>query len=112
MREEVRIITAHQKGDPSTRGANSNNPILVGFVNPHHDFSLNLSGTAPPPGTTHVSPIASEAHRITDQFCEHFRVLRTKVSILEAENLVLRRMVENLLTPVRVVPPTPQKDQH
>ena len=58
-----------------------------------------------------MSPPISEAHRITDQFCEDFCVLKAKVAILEAKNLVLRHIVENLMTPTRVVPPSPPKDQ-
>ena len=110
VREEVKIVSAHQRGNPSTRGASSSNPILVGFINPHYDISLNLSGAAPPLGTPYVSPTISEAHRITDQFYEDFRVLKAKVAILEAENNALRHMVENLMTPTRVVFPSPPKE--
>ena len=109
VREEVKIISAHQRGNPLARGASSSNSSLVGFIHPHYDISLNLSGTAPPQETPYVSPTISEAHRITDQFCEDFRVLKAKVAILEAENDALRHMVENLMTPTRVVPPTPPK---
>ena len=83
----------------------------MGFVHPQHDISLNLSGTTPLRGTSHIPPLVYEAHRITDQFREDFRVLKAKVTILEAENLVLRRMVEDLLTPIRAVLPSPPKDQ-
>ena len=89
VREEIRIVSAHQQGDPSTRGASPNNPILVGFVNPQHTLSLDVSGTAPPRGAPRVSPLVAEAHRVTDQFCENFRVLKAEVAILEAENLTL-----------------------
>ena len=96
VREEVKIVSAHQRGNPSTRGASSSNPILVGFINPQHDLSLNLSGTAPPREAPHVTPAISEAHRITDQFCEDFCVLKVQVTILEAENQTLRRIIKDL----------------
>src|ERR1041385_5880752 len=35
VREEVKTITCQQQGGPS-------NPIMVGFVQPHYDLSLNL----------------------------------------------------------------------
>ena len=38
VRKEVKNITAQQQGGPS-------NPIIVGFVQPQYDLSLNLSGT-------------------------------------------------------------------
>jgi len=96
VREEVKMVTIQQEGDPSTRGANSNNPILVGFVNPQHDLSLNLSGTDPPREAPRVSSTISEAHRIADQICEDFRVLRAQVAILEAENQTLRRIIADM----------------
>ena len=38
----------------------------------------------------------SEAYRITNQFCEDFRVLKAQVEILERENLALRRVIKDL----------------
>ena len=96
VREEVKMVTIQQEGVPSTRGANSNNPVLVGFVNPQHDLSLSLSGTAPPHEAPRVSSTISEAHRIADQFCEDFRVLKVQVAILEAENQTLRRIIADM----------------
>src|SRR3954464_8695252 len=95
VREEVRIVSAHQRGNPSTRGSSSSNPILVGFINPQHDLSLNLSGTTPSREAPRVTPTISEAHRITDQFFEDFRVLIVQVAILEAENQTLRRIIKD-----------------
>ena len=72
VREEVKIITAQQQGDPSTKGGSASNPITVGFVQPQYDLSLNLSGTAPPPEDPRMTSTISEAYRITKQFCEDF----------------------------------------
>ena len=104
-------MSAQQWGNPSTRGASSINPILVGFINPQYDLSLNFSGTAPPRGAPRATPAISEAHRVTDQFFEDFRVLKAKVAILEAENSALRHIIEHLMTPTRVVSPSPPKYQ-
>ena len=96
VREEVKMVTIQQEGDPSTRGASSNNPILVGFVNPQHDLSLNLSGTAPSLEDQRITSTISEAYRITNQLCEDFRVLKVQVEILEDENQTLRRIIRDL----------------
>ena len=96
MREEVKMVTIQQEGDPSTRGASSNNPILVGFVNPQHDLSLNLSGTSPSLEDQRITSTISEAYRITNQLCKDFRVLKVQVEILEDENQTLRRIIRDL----------------
>ena len=79
VRKEVKIVTAQQEGGPS-------NPIIVGFVQPHYDFSLKLSGTTPPLDGPQIPSTVSEAYRVTNQFCEDFRVLKAQVEILEAED--------------------------
>ena len=68
----------------------------MGFINPQHDLSLNLSGTVPPLEAPHVSSATSEAHRITNQFREDFRVLKVHVAILEAENETLWCIIADL----------------
>ena len=96
MRKEVKMVTTQQEGDPSSRGSSSNNPILVGFINPQHDLSLNLSETVPPPGALPVSSTISEAYRITNQLCEDFCVLKVEVAVLEAGNKTLWRIIADL----------------
>ena len=59
---------------------------MVGFVQPHYDFSLKLSGTNPLLEDPQRPSTVSEAYRVTNQFCEDFRVLKAQVEILEAEN--------------------------
>src|ERR1041384_1836822 len=89
VRKEVKTVTAQQEGGP-------NNPIMVGFVQPQYDLSLKLTGTSPPTETLQVPSTMSEAYRITDWFCEDFRVLKAQVGILERENLALRRVIKDL----------------
>src|ERR1041384_908652 len=92
VRKEVKIVTAQQEGGPS-------NPIMVGFVQPHYDFSLKLPGTTSPLEDPQRPSIVSEAYRVTNQFCEDFRVLKAQVEILEAENQCLRRIIADLKNP-------------
>ena len=89
VRKEVKIVTAQQEGGPS-------NPIMVGFVQPHYDFSLKLSGTNPPLEGPQMPSTVSEAYRVTNQFCEDFRVLKAQVEILEAENQCLGCIIRDL----------------
>ena len=92
VRKEVKIVTAQQEGGPSK-------PIMVGFFQPQYDFFLKLSGTTPPLEGPQMPSIVSEAYRVTNQFCEDFRVLKAQVEILEAENQSLRRVITDLKTP-------------
>ena len=69
---------------------------MVGFVQPQYDFSLKLSGTTPSLEDPQRSSTVSEAYRVTNQFCEDFRVLKAQVEILEAENQCLRRIIRDL----------------
>ena len=55
-------------------------------------------------------PKATEAIRVTDKFCEQYRVLRTEVEILQEENNRLRRMLAQFLTPITVIPPSPPRE--
>ena len=45
-----------------------------------------------------------------DELCDQYRVLGREVEILQEENTRLRRMLERLLTPLQVVPPSPPKE--
>src|SRR3954471_5079712 len=89
VRKEVKTVTAQQEGCPS-------NPIMVGFVQPQYDLSLKLAGTTPPTGSLQVPSTVSEAYRITNQFCEDFRVMKAQVEILEREKLALRCVIKDL----------------
>ena len=88
VREEVKIITAQQKGGPS-------NPIIVGSVQPQYDLSFNLSGPSTSPEDQRTLSTISEAYRITNQLFEDFLVLKVQVEILEDEKQSLRRIIRN-----------------
>ena len=64
----------------------------------------------PPRPESFSIPVVSEAHRVADQFCEQYRVLREGVEILQEENTRLRRMLQRFLTPITVVPPSPPRE--
>src|SRR4051812_3905798 len=89
VRKEVKIVTAQQEGGPS-------NPIMVGFVQPHYDFSLKLPGTTSQLEDPQRPSTVYEAYRVTNQFCEDFCVLKAQVEIFEAENQCLRRIIRDL----------------
>ena len=89
VRKEVKIVTAQQERGPS-------NPIMVWFVQPQYDFSLKLSGTTPSLEDPQRPSTISEAYRVTNQFCEDFRVLKVHVEILEAGKQALRRIIKDL----------------
>ena len=95
MRKEVKIITAQQQGDPSIKRGSLSNPIMVGFVQPHYDFSLNLSGTTPPLDDQHTTSMISKAYRITNQLFQEICVLKVQVEILEDENQTLQRIIRD-----------------
>ncbi|KAK1652195.1 hypothetical protein QYE76_070000 [Lolium multiflorum] len=68
------------------------------------------AGPLPPAPSLNSFPAVEEALRVTDEFCDQYRVLRREVEILQEENNRLRRMLERFLTPIRVVPPSPPKE--
>ncbi|KAK1695363.1 hypothetical protein QYE76_012060 [Lolium multiflorum] len=73
-------------------------------------LGLQQQGPLPPAPDLNSFPAAEEALRVTDEFCDQYRVLRREVEILQDENNRLRRMLERFLTPIRVVPPSPPKE--
>src|ERR1041385_4997812 len=89
VREEVKTITTQQQGGPS-------NPIMVGYVQPQYDLSLNLSGPSTSLEDQCMLSTISEDYRITNQLCEDFRVLKVQVEVLELENQTLRRVIRDL----------------
>ncbi|KAK1648879.1 hypothetical protein QYE76_066684 [Lolium multiflorum] len=121
--EEERVVTRRKEMDESVkeevkkmssikreRQAVGSKPILVGSVNTGRSFSHNLQGPLPPAPSLNSFPAVEEALRVTDEFCDQYRVLRREVEILQEENNRLRRMLERFLTPIRVVPPSPPKE--
>jgi hypothetical protein len=54
-------------------------------------------------------PAAEEALRVTDEFCDKYRVLKKEVEILQEENSKLRSMLEIFLAPIMIAPPPPKE---
>ena len=105
--KEVKKMQAAKKDRART---GTSKPIFVGSINPQRAFSHNMHGTIPPVPDLSYFPEATEALRVTDQFCEQYCVLRRDVDILQEENNMLRKMLERYLTPLQVVPPSPLKE--
>ena len=106
LREEIRRTAPCQSG-----GSRPSNTTFVGSINPQRVFPHRMPGTVPPQEDPHLGPMLAEAYRVTDQFCEQYRILTAEVSILEAENIELRRIIKGCFTPIKVIPPSSSKDQ-
>jgi hypothetical protein len=83
-------------------------PTFVGSINTGRAFSHNMQGPIPPIPDLSSFPAAEEALRVTDEFCDKYRVLKREVEILQEENNRLRRMLENFLAPIMIAPPPPK----
>ena len=108
VKEEVKEMSSAKKGQPSA-GPKAGKATFVGSVNTQRAFSHNMQGPIPPVPDFGPYPAVTEALRVTDEFCDQYRVLRREVEILQEENTRLRRMLERLLTPLQV-PPSPSKE--
>jgi hypothetical protein len=92
-----------------TAGSRTREPTFVGSINTRRAFSHNMQGPIPPVPDLSSYLAAEEALRVTNKFCDKYRVLRMEVEILREENNMLRRMLENFLTPIMIAPP-PSKE--
>ena len=106
VREEVRRMPSRPQEAPGP-----NNPTFMGPINARRAFSHNMQGAIPPRPDIIHPPSMAEAHRVADEFCEQYHVLRREVEILQEENDRLRCMLHRFLTPTAIVPPSPPKDQ-
>ena len=88
LREEIKRATPCQSG----RSPTSSNPTFVGSINPQRGYSHHVQGTVPQDQDPNIFPMIAEAHRVTDQFCEQYQILKAEVEILEAENIELCRI--------------------
>jgi hypothetical protein len=50
-----------------------------------------------------------KALRVTDEFCDKYRVLKREVEILQEKNNWLCRMLEIFLAPIMIAPPPPKE---
>ena len=90
LREEIKRAAPRQSG----RSPASTNPTFVGL-----DQDPN------------IFPMIAEAHQVADQFYEQYRILKAEMAILEAKNIELHRIIKGFMTPLKVIPPSPPKDQ-
>jgi hypothetical protein len=97
------------KEGPMARGSWAREPTFVGTINAGHAFSHNIQGPIPPIPDLSSFPEAEEALRVTDEFCDKYRVLKREVEILQEENSRLRRMLEIFLAPIMIAPPPPKE---
>jgi hypothetical protein len=68
-----------------------------------------MQGPIPPIPDLCSFPVAEEGLRVTDEFCDKYRVLEREVEILQEENSRLRRMLEIFLAPIMIAPPPPKE---
>ena len=108
VKEEVKKISSSKEGQIAA-GSRARKPTFVGSINAGRAFSHNMQGPIPPVPDLSSFPAAEEALRVTDEFCDKYRVLRMEVEILQEENNRLRRMLENFLTPIMIAPPPPKE---
>jgi hypothetical protein len=90
-------------------GLRAREPTFVGSINVGRAFSHNMQGPIPPIPDLSSFPAAEEALRVTNEFCDKYRVLKKEVEILQEENSRLRRMLEIFLAPIMIAPP-PSKE--
>ena len=83
VEKEIKAAQRHNQGGHATRGAGPSNPTFVGSVNLQRAFSHNMQGAIPAVPDLSDFPKATEAIRVTDKFCEQYRVLRMEVEILQ-----------------------------
>jgi len=90
-------------------GSGTRRPTFARATNPGRAFSHDIQGPVPPVPDSHSFPTAGEALQVTNEFCDQYRVLRKEVEILRKGNARLRRMLENLLAPIMITPPSPKE---
>ena len=110
VKEEVKKISLSKDGQIAV-GSRARKPTFVGSINVGRAFSHNMQGPIPPVPDLSSFPAVEGALRVTDEFCDQYRVLRMEVEILQEENNRLRGMLERFLTPIMIVPPSPPKEE-
>ena len=88
VEKEIKTAQHQSQGGHTTRGAGPSNPTFVGSVNVRRAFSHNMQGAIPGVPGLSGFPEATEAIRVTDKFCDQYRVLRREVEILDRKSVV------------------------
>jgi hypothetical protein len=86
-------------------GSRVREPTFVGSIDTGRAFSHNMQGPIPPILDLSSFPAVEEALRVTDEFCDKYRVLKREVGILQEDNSRLHRMLEIFLAPIMIAPP-------
>ena len=81
IKEEVKKMSSAKKGQPSV-GPRASKATFVGSVNTQRAFSHNMQGSTPPVPDFGPYIAVTEALRVTNEFCDQYRVLRREVEIL------------------------------
>ena len=108
VKEEVKEILSIKEEHTAAR-AKTRKSTLIGSINYGRAFSHNMQGPIPPVLDLTSFPAVEEVLRVTDEFCDQYRVLWMEVEILQEENNRLHRMLERFLTPIMITPPPPKK---
>jgi hypothetical protein len=98
-----------RKEEQVAGGSRARDPTFVGSMNAGCAFSHNMQGPTLPVLDLNFMPIIEEAMLVTDELCAQYRVLEREIQILQEENLRLRRMLELLLGPRMILPPSPKE---
>ena len=109
VKEEQKKISS-SKGGQTTASARIREPIFTGSIYVGRAFSHNMQGPIPPVPDLTSSLVVDEVLRVTDEFCDQYRVLRMEVEILREENERLREMIGRFLAPSIEDSPSPPKE--
>jgi hypothetical protein len=90
-------------------GSRARDPTFVGSMNIGRAFSHNMQGPILPVLDLNFMPVIKEGLLVTDELCPQYRVLEREIQILQEENLRLCRMLELLLGPRMILPPSPKE---
>jgi hypothetical protein len=102
--QDPKLKEGHMAG-----GSRAREPTFVGTINAGRAFSHNMQGPIPPVPDLSSFPATEEALRVTDEFCDKYRVLKREVEILQEENNRLHKMLEIFLAPIMIAPPPPKE---
>ena len=98
VKEEEKKISS-SKGGQTTASARIREPIFTGSIYVGRAFSHNMQGPIPTVPDLTFFPAMDEVLRVTDEFCDQYRVLGMEVEILREENERLREIIGRFPSP-------------